>query len=482
MKTWIQELADHHEASRKAYPYDKLLVLFDIDGTILDSRNFIHHALQTFDAKHNTEYFKATGVDDIDFHEDDVGRITKRLGLPDHHSTLINNTFYELLRASATYPETYCPFDGVLEVIGLLQNLSNTYAALNTARPETLRFCTLQNLNRLGRAHDARFADELLFMQPDAWPESIRTLKCRGVEYFKARGYRVIAFLDNEPENLHAVSEMDPERDILLLHADTLFKSSPSMLPGQAVSGSVYDTTHFRLHGFSTNRVEYAWRCNFERKAFSQFIGSNIGWLQMDLKYLFDPLQGMAVPRSDRFLPSQIFSYAQKNGKGIKTNIHIEYGSYLVLKVLETIDRLGMDPSLKRYCIGPEELRAGCFSWLRDMYPSSIIEFSIDHLVNAVIKESRKTKGFLEMLNGLGIRRFSIKWRNDGLQRDVVSLLHEWGFELHVDNVGDFRDFLQAAALAPCSLTVSPSSDDWKYFDCTGREDYFEGPSLKRIA
>jgi hypothetical protein len=394
----------------------------------------------------------------------------------------LNSNFIEFLRASAAHAETYSPFDGVLEVIGLLQNLSNTYVALNTARPETLRFCTLQNLNRLGRAHDARFADELLFMQPDVWPESIRTLKCRGVEYFKAKGYRVIAFLDNEPENLHAVSEMDPERDILLLHADTLFKSSPSMLPGQAVSGSVYDTTDFRLHGFSTNRVEYAWRCNFERKAFSQFIGSNIGWLQIDLKDIFDPIQGMAVPRSERFLPSHAFSYAHKNGKGIKINIHTEYGSYLVHKVLETIDSLGMDPSLKRFSIGPEELRAGYFSWLKDMYPTSIIEFSIDHLITALIKEPRKTKGFLEMLNGIGVRRFSIEWKNDGLQRDVVSLLKKWGFEVHVDNVGDFRDFLQAAALAPYSLTVSPSSDDWRYFDCAGREDYLEGPSLKRIA
>jgi hypothetical protein len=203
----------------------------------------------------------------------------------------------------------------------------------------------------------------------------------------------------------------------------------------------------------------------------------------MNLKDLVNPVQETAVvTRSDKLLTSQALSYVQKHEKGIKVDIHIEYGNYVLLKAAETIDRLRIDPSLKWFSIGAEELRAGCLSLLRDMYPFAVIEFSIDHLITALINEPRKTRGFLEMLNGLGIRRFSVKWQHYSRQREVVSLLNKWGLEAHVDDVGDFMGFLQSTFFSPHSLTVNPSSAEWRYFDYTDEEEHFEDPSLKRIA
>ncbi|MCX7965349.1 MAG: hypothetical protein N2596_01810, partial [Syntrophorhabdaceae bacterium] len=70
---------------------------------------------------------------------------------------------------------------------------------------------------------------------------NIPHIKKRGIEYFQKLGYKVFAFVDNEPENLKAVAEIDRRGEILLLHADTIFKSCKSHLKGNFVSGNDYE-------------------------------------------------------------------------------------------------------------------------------------------------------------------------------------------------------------------------------------------------
>jgi hypothetical protein len=38
MNSWMQRLSQHYDRMRRHYPDDELMILFDIDGTILDSR------------------------------------------------------------------------------------------------------------------------------------------------------------------------------------------------------------------------------------------------------------------------------------------------------------------------------------------------------------------------------------------------------------------------------------------------------------
>ena len=59
--------------------------------------------------------------------------------------------------------------------------------------------------------------------------------------YFCRLGYRVVVFVDNEPENLAAVSAMEDSDEIMLLHADTLFGSARSRLPRTTISDDTYD-------------------------------------------------------------------------------------------------------------------------------------------------------------------------------------------------------------------------------------------------
>lgn len=72
MKNWMYYLARHYECQRNHYPDDKLLVLYDIDGTILDMRYTMHCLLKSYDEKYDTCYFEELHITDITFHEDDI--------------------------------------------------------------------------------------------------------------------------------------------------------------------------------------------------------------------------------------------------------------------------------------------------------------------------------------------------------------------------------------------------------------------------
>jgi hypothetical protein len=62
---WMRELAVHYEQLRRAYPEDRLCVVFDIDGTILDMRHLVVNALLSYDREHGTSYFRGLSPQDI---------------------------------------------------------------------------------------------------------------------------------------------------------------------------------------------------------------------------------------------------------------------------------------------------------------------------------------------------------------------------------------------------------------------------------
>ena len=239
MKNWMTELAAHYEASKRKYPNDKLLILFDIDGTILDMRYMVRHLLRTYDRNFGSGFFKNLTISEIKVHENQVAPLLTDLQIGLAEQERILDWYRAHAWSSSAILEAHRPFRGVLDVIRWFQMQPNTYVGLNTARPGRLRVDTLRSLNKLGREYKVRFDDRLLYMKNSAQDE-VTTAKVAGIHYFQQLGYRVIAFVDNEPENLEAVAEYDVTRDILLLHADTIFKSERNVLPIRAVSGQTY--------------------------------------------------------------------------------------------------------------------------------------------------------------------------------------------------------------------------------------------------
>jgi len=53
-------------------------------------------------------------------------------------------------------------------------------------------------------------------MNPGGWNGKVTASKVDGVRHFQNAGYRIFAFVDNEPDNLEAVAGIAPDGDILL--------------------------------------------------------------------------------------------------------------------------------------------------------------------------------------------------------------------------------------------------------------------------
>lgn len=245
MECWMKRLAKQHRIGRALFPGERLMVVFDIDDTILDLRHMILHVLSAFDEHCHTGYFRNIALEDIGVGEFEVSRMMAELGIAEHVRSSVLNWFGEHAWSGPVIRDGHRPFPGVMDVIGRLQGQAQTFVGLNTGRPETMRKETLLCLNGIGTAHGVFFSDRLLFMNPHGQGAGIPESKVEGIGYFQDMGFRVVAFVDNEPENLEAVSAFDREGDILLLHADTVYSSGKDRVPEHAVSGNIYDPRSF---------------------------------------------------------------------------------------------------------------------------------------------------------------------------------------------------------------------------------------------
>jgi hypothetical protein len=241
MAYWMKELGRHHSSMRHAHPDDPLIVVFDIDDTILDLRHAVVHVLASFDRHHGTRFFLGFTVEEVRGDDSDLPRLVEQTSVPKSQKNWIADWCRGYFWSPLAIVEGHVAFHGVMEVVAWLQSQPNTFVGLNTGRPESMRDATLHCLNRLGGIHGASFTSELLFMRrADCEISDIAVSKAEGIAYFQQQGYRVAAFLDNEPENLQAVAALDHSNEILLMHADTQFKSSPQNLPARAISGVSY--------------------------------------------------------------------------------------------------------------------------------------------------------------------------------------------------------------------------------------------------
>ena len=174
-------LSQHYDSMNRKYPKDRMMLVFDIDGTILDMRCMILNLMQTYDADQGTGYFSRLGIEDITVHENQVQHLLVDLGIPlDEQQNLID--WYgehrwdreNVLHANRPYP-------GVLEVIKWFK-----------IQPNTLR-----SLNELGRGYHIQFQDEWLKMNPRGWDQGVAKAKVAGIRQSCDDEFRVIAIFDN---------------------------------------------------------------------------------------------------------------------------------------------------------------------------------------------------------------------------------------------------------------------------------------------
>jgi hypothetical protein len=465
----MRRLASHYNRFRIEYPDDRLLIVFDIDGTILDMRHMVRHVLLSFDRAHGTDWFHGLEADDISVHENQVDQMLRELALPAAVTERAEHWYLEHRWQPEAVLAAHRPYQGVLDVIRWFQIQPDTSVALNTGRPEHLRAETLQSLNALGEEYRVEFSSDLLHMNPCGWEEGVKDTKVAALSDFREAGYRVFAVVDNEPDNIRAMAGADTAGEILFLHAGTLYESVRNPTP-RTVSGDSYDITALVSERGVPQHVQLVWHGMNDEWNLRQFLASRVTWGECDLRV--DPL-GRLVLRHDSFedtpwrsderlLPlEELVDAFREHGRGLKVDLK-QPDDDVLARALEVIhgrlgeDRLWFNANL-------EALGEPGFRRLAATHPGAIVQCPIDFLTPLVLSAPARAHELLEMLCDWGVNRFSIAWGGPNTRR-LFDQLERWGVEVNIYAVPDLAAFLQAALLLPRSLTADFNFPQWHYF------------------
>ncbi|RMF69927.1 MAG: hypothetical protein D6743_01055 [Calditrichaeota bacterium] len=467
----MSELASHYERMRKRYPDDRLMIVFDIDGTILDMRYMIFFTLKKYDKVHRTHLFDQLQLADVSVHENQLERLLENLGIPPKRRGTILNWYEKNRWSSRLILQSHRPFAGVLEVIRWFQLQPKTYVGLDTGRPQALRRDTLRSLNELGTEYCVRFSEDLLYMNPDGWEHGVKEAKVSGIQHFQSRGFRVFAFVDNEPENLNAVSRLDPDHEILLLHADTIFESKRQLLPSRSVEGNTYDLTELIQKQRLPRHVRFVWHGINDEKNLQQFLDSEITWGECDV--MWDPVGYDLILRHDSFKQrplepkerwltfESILRRFLERGKSIK--IDLKAGGALIDKVLRILADHGVSDDRVWFNGNVEHLQESGIRKIARAHPKAVLQCPVDFLAPLVVTMPEKAKEMLDLYRSWGVNLFSISWLTDDI-RPFFDQMYRWGFEVNIYNVPDLASFLQAVLLMPRSITSDFNFPQWHYY------------------
>ena len=470
--SWMKTLADGYARACRQFPGEPLMLLSDIDGTIIDMRYHVLSVLQSYDEAHGTGYFTRLQPTDVTVHENKVEELLDRNGVPASERDALREWYEERRWQEDTILETHRPFPGVFPMIRWFQLQPDTSVGLLTGRPETLRDVTLQSLNRLGGPDHVQFSDEVLVMNPGtSEEEDVAGSKIAGLRHFQAQGYHVFAVIDNEPFVLKALAKETKGTGMLLLHANTIFQSRGVSVPRGTVRGKDYGLVEL-VPGEEAlpERVQLVWHGVNDEANLRQFIASEVFWAEVDI--IRNPA-GKVILRHDSFemtpaSPDEDWltlehgvAVIEQHGKGIK--LDLRGGTDVLDEVLATVahagfrdDRLWFNANVE--AIGEEGSRR-----IRGAHPDAIVQCPIgwlSPLVAAAPEEARRT---LKMLTSWGMSRFSIDWKRPD-PRGLMDALMNWGYEVNFYNVPDLEAFLEAVVLLPTSVTSDFNFPQWNFY------------------
>jgi hypothetical protein len=239
-RNWMLALARHYAHLRSAYPTERLLVVFEIDGPIVDQRQLVRRRLLDYDRVHGTDHFRGVEVAEVEVDAGNLERCLIRRGLP----AMVRRDVVDWYRQQPSSPEhvpgTERPYPGVLEVIRWFQLQSSNFVALNTSRPEQLRADTLRSLNAPGRDLRVELDRDLLHMNESGHVGDGATSKIEGLRASTRAGYRPVAFVDHDPAVIRAMLEADEAGDILFLQTRTTSRS-PQLTGPRTAAGRHFD-------------------------------------------------------------------------------------------------------------------------------------------------------------------------------------------------------------------------------------------------
>ncbi len=470
-ENWMSLLASHFENSHYLHSDEKLVIVFDIDGTILDMRYMIRNILAAYDRLHHTHYFKDLQISQIKVHENQVDRLLSEMHIALDQQNDILEWYRQNRWMEASILNAHRPFKGVLEVIRWFQLQPNTFVGLNTGRPESVRTETLISLNQLGKSHKVEFSDSLLQMNPYGWDQSVKEAKVDGIRKFQENGYRVFAVVDNEPENLKEIAKIDPEEEIFLLHADTIFESKRVRLPYNAIKGSRYDLTELIDKKSLPKHIQFVWHGVNDEINLRQFLSSDITWGECDVRMSPDGddiiLRHDHIDTTPRMKDEEwlhIDSFVNRLSKTEKSlKFDFKEGGMVIDRLLELVDYYKLDASRLWFHGDVEKVQQQGFKTLAITYPKAILQMPIEFLVPFALSTPEKAKDILDMYRSWGVNRFAMNWHTENML-PFFDQMDEWGFEVNIYNVNNLEEFLEAVLLEPSSITSDFNFPKWHYY------------------
>jgi phosphoglycolate phosphatase-like HAD superfamily hydrolase len=463
---WMRALASHYSVIRDTYPSDELAIVFDIDGTILDLRHLTVHVLLAYDRDRRTDLFHGLVAEDVTAPENQVDALLEDLGVPEENRDEVAAYYRLHLWDEAGVIAASAPYRGVLSVIRWFQIQPGTHVALNTGRPEQMRRITLDSLNAVGENARVRFEPELLFMRSHEIP--VPEAKVAALDEIHASGLRIVAVIDNEPDNLAAMFESHRYDDILFLHADTMFESQRLDGP-HVVGGTSYELGGLISEDRLREHVELVWHGVNDAENLFQFLGSGITWAGGDLRG--DPV-GRLVLRHDGFderpwnrderslLARPTVEALVAAGRSIK--IDVKDDDDTLRAAFDLIDELGLDDDRVWFNGEIDVVGAAGFEAFRVRYPDATASCPIDFLTPLLSVAPDIADIVLRRLRSWGVSRLSIRWANG--VRHSIGELERRGWETNVYAVPDLQSFLEAAVLLPTSVTADFNFPTWQYF------------------
>jgi hypothetical protein len=462
----MRSLSEHFERTRRRHPTDELCIVFDIDGTILDLRHLVVHVLLAYDRSRGTEHFRGVVAEDITHHEDDIDHVLGSLAAP-----------ADVCRDVAWFYRTHLwdrdavlaasrPYEGVFGVIRWFQLQPRTHVALNTGRAHRLREDTLESLNTIGAAYRVRFEPELLFTADEGG--DVPSRKVAALDEIESRGLRVVAVVDNEPDNLRAMAATDPAGEILFLHADTIFRSQ-RIHQDRLVAGRSYRLRELVPERSFPGRVEFVWHGVNDEMNLDRFLGSEVRWAEIDVRR--DPV-GRLVLRHDGFNetpwrrdePSLLAADAIRKLAAARRSVKLdlkENGSTLA-DAVQLVDAIGLGDDRIWFNAELPVLGQAGFESLRERFPRSTISAPMDFLVPLMLASETAADHTLRFLRAWGVSRLSLRWNPHA--RRLLDDLEARGWEVNLYGVPDLEAFLEASLLLPTSVTTDFNFPEWRYF------------------
>lgn len=460
-RSWMEALAGHYKWMRRAHPDKQLLLAMDIDGTIIDMRNHIAHALRVYDRQHDTQWFKSLRIEEVGFHESRLHEYLLTRPIPRAEAATIEEFVTGYWWGEDAIFAAHQPFSGALEVARWFQLQPDTDVVFVTGRPERIRERTLASLKRLGDTHRLRITGSQLKMKRD--DEDVPEAKIRGLSELSDSGGMPFAFIDNEPENLAAVYISRKFDDTLLLHADTIFLSSKSLLPESSLSGRDYELLGLAGLGHVPARIQFVWHGVSTARTLAKFLESPIKWAELEVKRTPETghlAVGSAIsPQSsneaDGSAPwgwldlRETLMAIKVTGRAARLAIK-EAG--ILKETLAACRDSGLGDEDLWFSANLADLSPDEFKYLRACYPASTIQTPIDNFASQLMADASMAERVFNHLTLTGINRMSVGAAHPRLSR-LITVVQEAGWEVSVDDVRGLEGFLRAVLLTPDSIT-----------------------------